>query len=376
MELRRPVAKAKIAGKSQDTSPFPVPIASFTGKPCDISRWYYFEAKWNGDSISVRNQGDINMLYEMGFFGKGILSRGKPNFQFVTGSFQLSKKRKRLRKGIRRKLQVSFKPIRKERHKRHKQWREEYEWYASHRNSQELPNVPATASAPSSSASSNEDHSDSSGSSNNEGATINQIPQETDKVRSKQCKDPYLIYEYLQLTLEEAFFLVYAFNCLKIVDGNSSLEITELWRKCCQANPNFIPNYIAYHYYRSKGWVPKCGIKYGTHFLLYYKGPEFYHSSYSVVVECIDKTKCNNSRGMDWIALSTISRINERSAKDVVICYVTRPADLSDSELEHPSCIQKFTVKEVIVRRWLSEKARENVMKGNTMEISSGVESD
>ena len=88
----------------------------------------------------------------------------------------------------------------------------------------------------------------------------------------------YTIHEYLQLTLEEAFFLVYNFNCLKVVDGNSPLEVAQLWKKCRQANEKFLPNYIAYHYYRSKGWVPRCGIKYGTNFLLYYKGPEFYHS--------------------------------------------------------------------------------------------------
>ena len=164
MELRHPVAKSAGACKSS-FSPFPIPIASVTGKPCDKSRWYHYQGKWNGDSVSVRNEGDVKMLYEMGFFGKGILSRGKPNFQFVSGSFQRSFKRKRYRRGLRRKLQVSFKPIRKEKRKRHKQWREEYEWYASHPNSTQSMDTSAQNSAPSPSSSSKEDYSESSSSS-------------------------------------------------------------------------------------------------------------------------------------------------------------------------------------------------------------------
>ena len=74
--------------------------------------------------------------------------------------------------------------------------------------------------------------------------------------------------------------------------------------------------------------------------------------------------------------MSTINRINERSAKDIILCYVIRSENLSDAELDEPCCIEKFTIKEIIVRRWLSEKARENVSKGNSIEISSSIESD
>ena len=39
-----------------------------------------------------------------------------------------------------------------------------------------------------------------------------------------------------------------------------------MWTKFCQAKKDFIPCYTVYHYFRSKGWVPKSGIKYGTDF--------------------------------------------------------------------------------------------------------------
>lgn len=190
MELRQPVAKSTGACKSS-FSPFPIPIASVTGKPCDISRWYYFQGKWNGNSVSVRNEGDVKMLYEMGFFGKGILSRGKPNFHFISGSFQRSAKRKRFRKGLRRKLQVSFKPIRKEKRKRHKQWREEYEWYACHPNSNESRDVSVQNSVPSPSASSKEDYSESSSSSSSDNCddpVTSEISQDIDRVNKSKVR--------------------------------------------------------------------------------------------------------------------------------------------------------------------------------------------
>lgn len=42
------------------------------------------------------------------------------------------------------------------------------------------------------------------------------------------------------------------------------MSLSEMWHTFCEAKQEFIPNYIAYHYFRSKGWVPKLGIKYGT----------------------------------------------------------------------------------------------------------------
>lgn len=43
-----------------------------------------------------------------------------------------------------------------------------------------------------------------------------------------------------------------------------ALSVLQLWRVFCSAQPNFEITYAAYHHFRSKGWVPKSGIKYGT----------------------------------------------------------------------------------------------------------------
>nr|XP_026654561.1 tRNA-splicing endonuclease subunit Sen2 isoform X1 [Zonotrichia albicollis] len=77
-------------------------------------------------------------------------------------------------------------------------------------------------------------------------------------------KNPFRIFEYLQLSLEEAFFLVYALGCLSIYYGEEPLSIVKLWEVFSEVKPDFKTTYMAYHYFRGKGWVPKVGLKYGT----------------------------------------------------------------------------------------------------------------
>ncbi|CAB4045269.1 tRNA-splicing endonuclease subunit Sen2, partial [Paramuricea clavata] len=95
--------------------------------------------------------------------------------------------------------------------------------------------------------------------------------------------DPYKIYEFLQLTLEEAFFLSFGLGCLSIAHAEQKLSLSSMWSEFCRRNVDFVRNYVAYHYYRSKGWVPQVGLKYGTDLVLYKKGMPFFHSSYAVV---------------------------------------------------------------------------------------------
>ncbi|KAG9353028.1 hypothetical protein JZ751_017604 [Albula glossodonta] len=64
--------------------------------------------------------------------------------------------------------------------------------------------------------------------------------------------NPFRIVEYLQLSLEE-----------------EPLTIAHLWEVFRSVQPNFETTYMAYHYLRCKGWVPKAGMKYGSDFSEY-----------------------------------------------------------------------------------------------------------
>lgn len=87
-------------------------------------------------------------------------------------------------------------------------------------------------------------------------------------------KEQFPIRETLHLTLEEAFFLSFGLGCLQVIDlfGNC-LSLGGMWQLFCKSQKDFIQKYVTYHYFRSKGWVVKPGIKFGGDFckLNFYK---------------------------------------------------------------------------------------------------------
>lgn len=178
-------------------------------------------------------------------------------------------------------------------------------------------------------------------------------------------KDPLFVQENLHLSFEEAFFLSYGLGCLIVRDEHDKTpDLTEMWHTFSRRQKTFVPNYIAYHYYRSKGWVPKTGLKFGTDFLIYKEGPSFYHGSYSVIVKMVMEGSLiadpkYPDRDLSWTSLAGLNRLTEQVAKEVLICYVIRPNDLSEDDLMSPKCIPRFQVKEMLLSRWVSSQERE-----------------
>lgn len=172
-------------------------------------------------------------------------------------------------------------------------------------------------------------------------------------------RNPYRIVEYLQLSLEEAFFLVYALGCLSIYYEKEPLTIMKLWQAFTSIQPTFRTTYMAYHYFRSKGWVPKVGLKYGTDLLLYRKGPPFYHASYSVIIELVsDNFEGSLRRPFSWTSLAALSRVSGNVSKELMLCYLIKPSTMTNEEMESPECMKKIKVQEVIISRWVSSRER------------------
>ncbi|XP_029006784.1 tRNA-splicing endonuclease subunit Sen2 isoform X2 [Betta splendens] len=172
---------------------------------------------------------------------------------------------------------------------------------------------------------------------------------------------PYSLSEYLQLSLEEAFFLVYSLGCLSVFLHQEPLSLVELWGKFCSLRPDFISSYAAYHHFRSRGWVPKGGgaVKYGSDLMLYRKGPPFYHASYSVIIERVNGAFAGSAlRPFSWRSLAALSRITTNVSKELMLCYIIYPADLSEPDLDSPECLSRLKVQEVIVSRWISSRER------------------
>ncbi|KAJ2958180.1 hypothetical protein NQZ79_g6206 [Umbelopsis isabellina] len=127
--------------------------------------------------------------------------------------------------------------------------------------------------------------------------------------------------EHLELSLVEAFFLAYGLGCLQLLEKDGLnrhtkhfIPLLQCWRlfcingvrkgdnrqevlsrntagedvtnimflRCVRPDNDFILNYVTYHYYRSKGWVVKEGLKFGVNWVLYQRGPAFTHGDLTV----------------------------------------------------------------------------------------------
>ncbi|XP_037024411.1 tRNA-splicing endonuclease subunit Sen2-1 [Bradysia coprophila] len=148
---------------------------------------------------------------------------------------------------------------------------------------------------------------------------------ENDPMETVQI-DPFHIEETLVLTLEESFFLHSTLKCLRILDSAGTvLDTNDILSRFCRLKPHFWTHFVAYSYLRSKNWIVKCGLKFGGDFLLYKKGPRYYHASYIVLVKRSDSQEYLNVN-----QLHGHYRISETSKKDLLIVEIYYPKHLVD----------------------------------------------
>ncbi|XP_004395698.1 PREDICTED: tRNA-splicing endonuclease subunit Sen2 isoform X3 [Odobenus rosmarus divergens] len=380
-------------------SPLPIPFGQDCGPKQDFK---VFTAEMINNNVIVRNAEDMEQLYGKGYFGKGILSRSRPNFtisdpklvakwkdvktqmpiitskkyrQSVEWAAELMQRQGQEGSTVQRILQDYTKPLEHPGIKRNK----EVEWH-DERNSETVSKMEGSADREELPMMNGDpgDRSQQAGllcaREKGPGDEFVLVEEDVYDVNEKDCapseelapkkrlvcrRNPYRILEYLQLSLEEAFFLVYALGCLSIYYEKEPLTILKLWKAFTVVQPTFRTTYMAYHYFRSKGWVPKVGLKYGTDLLLYRKGPPFYHASYSVIIELVDdQFEGSLRRPFSWRSLAALSRVSVNVSKELMLCYLIKPSTMTDKEMESPECMKRIKVQEVILSRWVSSRER------------------
>lgn len=183
---------------------------------------------------------------------------------------------------------------------------------------------------------------------------------------------------------EEALWLTFALGVLKVTDPLSGLELSspelfKLFRQHSyfpprngpddpdlQPDDGFLVHYAVYHHFRSLGWVPRSGIKFGVDWLLYTRGPVFDHAQFGLIVipSYTDPWwKANGKRNPQktWQWLHGIVRVLSHVMKNLVFVYVDVPpptkfeAGLSNGLTE---ALKLYKIKEIMVKRWSSNRNR------------------
>ncbi|KAK0383665.1 hypothetical protein NLU13_9576 [Sarocladium strictum] len=190
--------------------------------------------------------------------------------------------------------------------------------------------------------------------------------------------------EHLQLMPEEAFFLSFGLGVLKVSDPLSGLplstdELLRLFRQHSYFPPrwgpdepdlepddDFLLHYVVYHHFRSLGWVPRAGIKFGVDWLLYTRGPVFDHAEFGIVIipsythpywEGSEK----RLKRKTWQWFHSVLRVLSHVMKSVVLVYVdVPPPETFEANLQKgiARALGTYKIREVMIKRWSSNRNR------------------
>jgi tRNA-splicing endonuclease subunit Sen2 len=186
--------------------------------------------------------------------------------------------------------------------------------------------------------------------------------------------------EHLQLSAEEAFFLAYGIGALSILDPDTKTAIPRekllsLFRSHSYFPPRqelqpsdpFLVHYVVYHHFRSLGWVPRHGIKFGVDWMLYTRGPVFDHAEFGLtVMPSYSHSWWKENGGVahrkSWHWLHGVNRVLSHVLKSLVLVYVdVPPPHIFEAAMAAggiSAALKEYKVREFMVRRWSSNRNR------------------
>ncbi|XP_045451138.1 tRNA-splicing endonuclease subunit Sen2 [Melitaea cinxia] len=319
--------------------------------PLDRSMCIVFTGHFNGVGVEVRSIDEMALLHHMGCFGKGSASRSRPNVVQNDGNPSIMRKRQFSKRNywykkfgksqqsdetdlflkgvndlIAKILQDTKKQVGKD----------VIDLVSSNDEEDDIEDT--------------EDLDNSHKFDTNDKQNLAVIVPNSDSedenyfanIRPKCCVDKILLQEKLMLSLEEAFFLQYGLGCLQIINNDNKIQnIEECWKIFSENDQHFVEKYVVYHYFRSKGYVVKPGIKFGGDYLLYKDSPEVNHSEYIIVINFGNDVS-------NWISLLGHVRMATTTLKEVMIVEVLKS---SKENIKLPRDLSEFSVRELIISR-------------------------
>ena len=384
-------------------------------------------------SIHVTDERSINALWQMGFFGKGSLSRSEPSWlarekkRRGLHNGKTSEEITRLRRTERRELKLERARMEKlaEAAAREAGVSEPLDQAAQSTPTDDTTNVTAATTEKFSLKKAKEarmleerkarelaaqnaalaEQNQPETSSNNKSVRFSPIVQKKeflstspsslqlpDSVVDNLDSDDFPNEEHLQLSNEEAFFLAYSLGALQIYDSpskpgevqsTSSITTSALLQQFCHhsfqpardASASLLPDdpfmisYTVYHHFRSLGWVIRSGVKFGTDYLLYNRGPVFSHAEFAVVIipsythpywsETEErKNYTAEKQARSWWWMHSVSRVQAQVLKSLVVCYVDVPPPAASLD-DIGALFGQYKVREFLIKRWIPNRTRD-----------------
>jgi tRNA-splicing endonuclease subunit Sen2 len=370
----------------------------------------YFSATTR--SVHVTDPATVRALWEMGFFGKGLLSRSEPDWlklekrrlglgSSVTAAEVTGRRRQEREQFKRERARLEREALEEQRRKEARQSNglatkiQELEHKQGLTEGDSPPgNEPTTKTEADTeplppSAVENPEVNGNSNHAIHQPLVRDVTPSKEDDPEGEEFEEP-INQEHLQLSSEEAFYLSYSLGVLDVIDPRSNRAITDqtsllqLFR-CYSSFPpvspstlkpddHFLLSYVVYHHFRSLGWTVRDGIKFAVDYLLYERGPAFNHAAFAIMIipsythsywfetperaREVERKKAKKS----WHWLHCTNRVQGQVVKTLVLVYVDVPPPFAVDEAsagDIGSLLRRYKVREFCVQRWNANRNRD-----------------
>lgn len=164
--------------------------------------------------------------------------------------------------------------------------------------------------------------------------------------------------EHLQLTLCEAFYAAYVSDILDIyIPDRTVASEKACWTLFCEMTKGtFAYRYAAYYKYKTTGWLPRSGLKYGVDWVLYKTETKNHtHASFCIVLNYPLRDEEDNLE-RSWIGLQNRLRLVKNVSKTLILASIefnTGQALGRNHPLDASSAVNCVKVTEVTVDRWI-----------------------
>lgn len=365
-------------------NPLPVPIASLTGLPVSPAAWHYYFARYKDGVITVPDPEHAASLWHNGYFGHGRIVNTDDDCRYPQKKKWKLVQVDGLKGGSWLKdqhMDSSIPDMEVVPENNNDSQSEQEHRYTESETEPGCSKIEKEVSL--------KEQCDSNDSVViiNTGNRIKVLDPEIEKCsrtvlvlnsdRGESSSDGCTYESYLKLLPEEALFLSYALGCLVVTqkktvpekqnrkrispasekEKDHEMTIDQMWNSFSKADPKFPVKYAVYHHYRTKGWVVKSGLKFGADWALYPVGPPFYHSQYTIMIQCVWSDTLTRDdrlswRELSWTNVSVTERLNNHVNKTPLICFVLRPRSLTDDKIGRVECLKQFNIQEMLLSRW------------------------
>ncbi|CAI5732188.1 unnamed protein product [Peronospora farinosa] len=147
--------------------------------------------------------------------------------------------------------------------------------------------------------------------------------EDVEKVLPSIEIDTFATRKKRHLSLSELYYVVAIDGILQVKE-----PLRQLWERLQSSSATFTTIFVIYQHFRRLGWIPRPGLNYGAHYVLYRGSAAEFHSEYVVYVQ-------DDGETLSWNQIQSLTRIAADVKKTVLLCTVAIKEPTADVSIDN-----------------------------------------